>query len=208
MRAGLKSIAIGVMSGALALAATMPGFASERCAIPEREFIRPNADDAARILDLFDARMEGMAAAMIVESAGDRQLVSDLLGSGFQAMDADKIPLGSYQCRTIKMGGISDLIIYSWFTCEIGNEENTITVRKVTGSQNFMGFMVPSGESLFYRGASHYGYEDGPRFYGDDPEHDQVGCFSAIDLKAGHFVLELPRPQFESVYDLIEFRKN
>lgn len=195
-------LAIGLSLG---LAGT--ALASERCAVPDYEFLQPNADDRARIEALETYRTRGMAQALISTDVEARTIVSQIFANEFQAIEPDKISLGNYQCRTIKLGGISDVIAYQWFTCEINNEEDTITVRKVTGSQNFLGFMKESGGSLFYRGASHYGYEDGVRFYGDDPEHDQIGCFSAIDQKAGHYILELPGPQFESLHDVIEFKK-
>ncbi len=161
--------------------------------------------DASKLDNLFTSRTRGLAAAMEGENAADREVVSGLFESGLAQAEEDLLA-GDYQCRTIKMGGISPLVVYDWFRCEIRPEEAVYTIRKVTGSQNFFGVLRPQGAVWAYQGAGTYGYEEQVRLYGDDPERNQVGCLSAVTKGNQHFVLELPFPQFESFHDVIELR--
>ena len=77
-------------------------------------------------------------------------------------------------------------------------------LRKTSGSQRFFGLLSQAGNGLTYRGALSYGYETELMSYGDDEERNQVGCLSQIADEAGHLVLELPEPIFESAHDVIE----
>lgn len=161
--------------------------------------------DTARLNSLEASRTRGLVGALRSESAPDRSLVADIYGAGF-ATAGDQLTLGKYQCRTIKLGGALSLIAYQWFQCEIGQEEDTYTLRKITGSQNFFGTLTPTPSGFTYRGAAHYGYEPEVRFYGQDPGRDQVGCLNKIDATGTHLALELPMPVFESDHDVIELR--
>lgn len=163
------------------------------------------AGDASRLDNLFVSRTRGLAAAMQSDSAADRAVVSGLFESGL-AQAEEELLAGTYECRTIKMGGISPLVVYGWFQCEIQPEEAVYTIRKVTGSQNFFGILKPYGAVYTYQGAANYGYEEQVRLYGDDEERNQIGCLSAVTKGNQHFILELPFPVFESFHDVIELR--
>lgn len=162
--------------------------------------------DASRLDNMFTSRTRGLAAAMEAESQTDRETASELFESGL-AQAEEELLAGTYQCRTIKMGGISPLVVYDWFHCEIQPEEAVYTIRKVTGSQNFFGTLRPYGAVWTYQGAGTYGYEEQVRMYGDDEERNQVGCLSAVTKGNKHFILELPFPQLESFHDVIELRQ-
>lgn len=161
--------------------------------------------DVTRLDNLVASRTLGLAAALRSESATERAIVADVFATGFAPM-TDELALGKYQCRTLKLGGALHLITYQWFQCEIGQEEGTYTLRKITGSQNFFGTLTPTKGGFTYRGAGHYGYEPEVRFYGDDPERDQVGCLNRLDGTGKYLALELPMPIFESDHDVIELR--
>jgi len=161
--------------------------------------------DASRLDNMFVSRTRGLGSAASADSTADRDTVASLFQSGLAPVDADLLP-GAYDCRTIKMGGNLPLVVYQWFRCEIGQEDATLTIRKVTGSQNFFGTLEPQGAVYAYRGAGTYGREDQVRLYGDDPERNQVGCLSAVTKGNRHFVLELPFPMVESHHDVIELR--
>lgn len=161
--------------------------------------------DAVRLAQLEQSRLRGLSASLLGESAEERSAVAAIFSDGLAPPDPGALP-GRYECRTIKLGGLLPLIVYGWFRCEIGEDAGgSFSIAKVTGSQNFTGTLFPgeAGSGLIFRGASHYG-DEGPRDYGDDPERDEVGCFSAAGN--GHFVLELPFPVLESAHDVIEFR--
>lgn len=159
--------------------------------------------DLTRLENLTTSRTIGLGAALKAEDGAARYAVAGIFASGFAAPGTELV-VGKYQCRTIKLGGALSLIAYQWFQCEIGQEEGTYTLRKVTGSQNFFGLLTPTEGGFTYRGAAHYGYEPEVRFYGADPERDQVGCLNKLNAEGSHLVLELPMPLVESDHDLIE----
>lgn len=163
--------------------------------------------DTYRIEHLTSSRTAGLAEALRAESAEDRASVSELFSNGLYPIS--DMPEGDYQCRTIKLGGLSEVVVYQWFTCEISRADGVLHIAKTSGSQNFSGTLTPAGSGLLYRGALTYGYETEATGYGENAERDQVGCVTKDAEDGMHFVLELPYPVFESRHDVIELvRKN
>ena len=198
------------LAASLALVlATSPALASVEqipggpCTIPTDAGLTDR--DTYRIEHLASARTAGLAAALKAESADDRAAVSSLFEAGLSPIVS--MPEGDYRCRTLKLGGMSDLVVYAWFTCAVAAEAGGLTIRKTTGSQNFSGALVPAGSGLLYTGVLVYGDENAAKPYGSDPERDQVGCVTKDFEDGSGFVLELPYPQFESVFDVIELRR-
>jgi hypothetical protein len=162
------------------------------------------ADDAGRLKDLPASRARGLAAVKREADAEVGGVVARLFEGGPRPLSA--VEPGKYRCRTIKLGSqIAGLqsVVYGYFACTIKTDAEGWTLAKVSGSQNFTGTLTPAGEGLLFKGASHYGYEK-PRRYGDDPEHDLVGCLLAAPSGARHYILELPSPALESLHDVIE----
>ncbi len=172
------------------------------CTIPKKMDV--SARDTGRLARLEISRSKGLAAALVAENSGERAVVSELFANDFAPIKDGDALIGGYKCRTIKMGGILPLTVYGWFACEINVEEGTLTIAKTSGSQRFFGLLFAAGNGLAYRGALHYGYETGFKYYGDDEKRDQVGCLSALDARGQHLVLELPEPYYESEHDVIE----
>ncbi|MGV3651802.1 MAG: DUF4893 domain-containing protein [Devosia sp.] len=181
----------------LVFSASLPAFAA--CTVPDGVTLAP--DDADRIGMLAEARSRGLAQSLRSASAEDRALVASLLASPAAMPEAEALP-GEYRCRTIKLGGITDLTVYGWFRCAISAEGETLSVVKRTGSQNFTGTLEAAGSGYLMVGAGHYN-QDPPNAYGADPERNIVGCMGA--LETGTLILEEPFPRFESVHDLIVF---
>lgn len=154
--------------------------------------------DAKRMTKFDTSRDRGLAEAMQGENAEERAVLAAIF-AGDAPLDA--IPDGAYRCRTIKLGGLLPLVVYGYFDCTISGGGTFIEKR--TGSQRFTGSLTPSGDSLFYAGALHYGDEQ-PLPYGADADRDQVGCLGAIAGAPGHYRLEMPAPRRESVHDVIE----
>lgn len=180
----------------------LPGFAYDSCSVPEG--LGLSEADVSRLENLDTSRTRGLGNALRSDSADDRAVLAELFEPGVSYVNPELL-VGTYDCRTIKLGGGLPLVVYQWFRCEIAQDGDTYTVRKLTGSQNFSGVLGPAGSGYAYKGAGFYGYED-PRAYGDDPERDQVGCLSAVTKDNKHFMLELPFPRVESFHDVIEFK--
>lgn len=158
--------------------------------------------DYSRLANISESRIKAMAAAMLGEEP-DRRIVSQLYSEGTVAPKV--VPVGDYQCRTIKMGGISALIAYRFFECRIFEDEGQLKIEKTTGSQRFTGDLLLQETGVAYRGASHYGYEQ-PLSYQGETDRDQVGCLYESKAMPGSLLLELPQPHFESLHDVIELR--
>lgn len=169
------------------------------CTMPKTAGLNPA--DQERMRDFWGARSQGLAEALVAESAADRAVLHGLFAAGDAPLQA--IPDGDYRCRTIKLGGLLPLTVYSAFDCTISG--NGTRIDKQTGSQRFSGSLVPAGTALFYRGALNYD-DEAPLAYDADPERNQVGCLYGVpDNGSGpRYRLELPRPHFESNHDVIE----
>ncbi|RUT29335.1 DUF4893 domain-containing protein [Arsenicitalea aurantiaca] len=190
-----------VVAATLALA-TQPALAG-LCAAPDPGLELAEAD-LERLEDLDRSRTRAMAAAAAGGAEADRAVMGELYAEGVAPVDASLLE-GEYDCRTIKMGGLTPIVVYQWFRCRVTPEAQAFTITKITGSQNFTGTLFASGDGYLYRGAGNYADEEA-RYYGQDAERDQVGCLAARSEGERHFVLELPRPRFESFHDAIELR--
>jgi hypothetical protein len=185
---------------------TLSGPALADCTEPDPG-LELSAADIGRLQGLLGSRKSGLRAAVRGELANERDIVAALYAETPGPVATENLS-GSYQCRTIKMGGLLPLIVYDWFRCSIEADADNYTLTKLTGSQNFTGTLFPQADgSLLYRGAGNYG-DEAPRTYGEDPERNQVGCFWSVGQEERHFILELPAPPVESYYDVIEFRPN
>lgn len=178
-----------------------PAFAGAVCTTAGLDF---SVDDIERLDHLSTSRENGLVGALRAESLADRTLVADLFSQSPKNVKPEQL-VGAYQCRTIKLGGLLPLNVYGWFKCEITNNDNGLTLTKTSGSQNFSGTLTASENAFTYRGAQVYSYEEQGRAYGDDPERNQAGCLSVLDIARGHLILELPEPRVESDHNVIEF---
>lgn len=157
--------------------------------------------DAARLAGLEWSRLRGLAAALTEPDGEARQTVAGLYANGLAP--AGDLPEGDYHCRTIKLGGISSLVIYQFFDCTIETAKGGgYTIVKETGSQRFTGKLAPSGDGYFYGGALHYA-DEGPVAYEGGSERDQVGCLYKVSPDGDSYILELPSPLLESFHDVI-----
>jgi hypothetical protein len=167
------------------------------------------AADQGRLERQGEARAKAAKQAELNGAADDIAVMKALLDSPRLETPPAAITLGAYRCRTIKVGGdLGNLTIYAWFNCVISRKDGTVFIEKTTGSQRFRGRLVETNDptTLGWQGASHYGFEKTPRLYNSDPERNQVGTFHR--LSPTRYVIELPEPAFESLYDLIELTKS
>lgn len=181
------------------------------------------ADDWRSVAHPYDVeRIDTVAAAIALGNAeakgngsGYEQAVAKLLMAA-PAGDIDtRAMVGQWQCRTIKVGGpFVGLVIYDWFKCRIDERTGTLTVTKVTGSQNFAGNLYADGaRRMVLLGGGYYGYEAQRAYQADDsadgksPDNrDKVATAEMLGPNWLRFVF--PYPARESTYDIIEFRRD
>lgn len=112
---------------------------------------------------------------------------------------------GTWQCRTIKVGGLAELVVYGWFRCRVTDDGSGWRLEKASGSQRTVGrFFDAANDRLTYLG-SFFVKGDQPKPYGSGPNTDQVGYAFRTGDKAWR--IEFPAPAFESKLDILEFRR-
>jgi hypothetical protein len=155
-------------------------------------------------LDEYEATRQGALAqarngrpehVAVLDEIVQRPLVS------FEGLDLS----GDWKCRTIKAGGIAELVVYGWFKCRVTDDGSGWKLDKLTGSQRTSGrFFDDGGERMIYLGSGFIAGEK-PKPYGNGPETDQVGYAYRTDER--EWRIEFPAPRYESKLDIIEFRR-
>ncbi len=163
-------------------------------------------EDRARLRDWRTAFVEGLSEA---RAAGHGAAIAQA-GAVLQpdaARTGATPPVGSYRCRTIKLGrkdgsGLP-FISYPWFRCEIGSAAGLLSFAKVSGSQRPVGSLFEdSSRRMVFLGTLMLGDEPLALQYGRDTERNLIGALERIGER--RWRLLLPRPHFESDLDVIE----
>ena len=123
------------------------------------------------------------------------------------ALGAPKIPNGTYRCRVIKLGaksaGMLDYVAYPAFNCRIRAQGELQSFAKIGGSQRQVGLIFP-GDALrqVFLGTLVLGDEQRAMQYGRDQGRDIAGYVERIGPNRWRLIM--PRPQFESIMDVME----
>ncbi len=162
------------------------------------------AADKERLQNYDSTRIEAIAEAKAGGTSRDTAAFGSILAEAPIAFD-DFDMTGTWECRTIKAGGVSPLIIYGWFTCRVTDDGSGWALEKISGSQRTTGrFYTDSGKRLTYIGSFFVAGEK-PKPYGSGPESDQVGYTFRTGPK--EWRIEFPAPHYESKLDILEFRR-
>jgi hypothetical protein len=170
--------------------------------------------DVERLSHLSEARAKGLQEAASGNPA-DVAVIQSILQSGAVPANAQALK-GTWRCRSMKLGGVSPEIVYSWFKCRISDKGGRLFFEKFTGSTRTSGYLYPEGEGYVYLGAAFvasYGPpEKRPVYSGpgaaagaQTTPDDQIGLLS--QLYDGRLRLELPAPVQESSFDVIELKR-
>lgn len=168
-----------------------------------------SAFDAQRLGQLQEAKDKGLQQA----SAGpDMATINEVLGprsnpiSGREAM-------GSWHCRTIKLGGMTPSKVYSWFTCRVSQRGGGLYLEKINGSDRVNGYLYPDQSGgLVLLGANTVTGEPERHYSGNGASvgasatpDDAVGVMTSIGH--GHARVEFPYPVQESTFDVLELKR-
>jgi hypothetical protein len=123
------------------------------------------------------------------------------------ALVSPAIPNGLYRCRVIKLGakaeGNLDYVAYPGFTCRIRAERNLQRLRKLDGSQRYVGIVFPSDALReVFLGTVALADEQRAMQYGQDETRDVAGFVERIG--PNRWRLLMPQPHFESQLDVME----
>ena len=162
--------------------------------------------DRDRLADFAKAKEQGMA------EASDRGFVESVVATEGRGISESEL-LGSWRCRTVKLGGMAPTMAYGWFRCRVRNTPNGLYFEKVTGSQRLYGYLdrFDNGGFLLLGSWAVGGERPKPYSGGNDgagapsTHTDAVGVVSAIG--AGHVKIEFPYPFYESTFDVMELKR-
>ncbi|MDX8459720.1 DUF4893 domain-containing protein [Mesorhizobium humile] len=161
------------------------------------------AADKARLDKYGETRKAALEEAKAGNPTEVKQL-DELLAKPLVAF-SDKDLTGSWKCRTIKAGGLSPLVIYSWFKCKVTDDGSGWRLAKISGSQRTTGRFFDDGEKRAIYLGSFSVNEDKAKPYGSGSESDQVGY--AFRNSATEWRIEFPAPYYESKLDIMEFKR-
>ena len=165
--------------------------------------------DAERLGQLQESKEKGMQEA----SAGpDMAVIRSVLDPASQPVSGGEAR-GAWRCRTIKLGGITPSVVYSWFACRISDRGGHLFFEKVSGSQRISGWLYPDQSGgLVLLGANTVNGEPQRRYSGGGASagasatpDDAVCVLTAIG--PGHARIEFPYPVQESTFDVLELRR-
>lgn len=189
------------------LALTTPALADA----PKVADMRPN--DIAK-LEQFDATAgAALLTAFANGTPDDRTALATAL-SGTPLVAFDPALVGDWSCRTIKLGGLSELIVYTPFKCRISVTETGYVFEKLTGSQRTMGALGLRDGRAVYLGVGYVAIADTPPpdytalpedFRGDGSVAPQVGVFERVSNTRARILF--PQPAVESDLDILELTR-
>lgn len=160
--------------------------------------------DKVRLANYGEVRKAAVAEAKANGSSAEIEVLDAILAkplTSFQGFDMT----GNWQCRTIKVGGLSPLLVYGWFKCRVTDDGSGWLLEKISGSQRTRGRFYDDNEKrLIYLG-SFFVNDEKPKPYGSGLETDQVGY--AFRSGPAEWRIELPSPYYESKLDILEFKR-
>jgi hypothetical protein len=162
-------------------------------------------EDQQRLEAFETARAQAIAEARAGGSPEDVSVLDEVLSGRPTTMTPAEMA-GIWRCRTIKLGGLLPLTIYRDFKCRITDDGAGLRLEKLSGSQRTGGTFYDLADEtrLGYAGAGWVAGE-APMRYGTDPERNQVGYL--VVLGPERMRLELPLPQVESKFDILDLRR-
>ncbi len=171
-----------------------------------------SAFDRGRLAQLSDSKAKGLAEADAGAPARDHEIIHAVVEPEGAGISENEI-LGDWQCRTIKLGGMTPDVIYSWFRCRARNTRNGLYFKKVSGTQRIYGYLDSYDNGGFLLlGSTTVGnertkpYSGGNAGAGAPATHtDAVGVLSSIGER--HLRIEFPYPFYESTFDVMELRR-
>ncbi len=168
-----------------------------------------SAYDARRLSQLQESKDKGLQQA----SAGrDMATIHEALDPRSNPM-SESHALGSWRCRTIKLGGITPSVVYGWFNCRVSHRGGGLFFEKTSGSQRVSGYLYPDQSGgLVLLGANTVNGEPQRHYSGNGASvgapatpDDAVGVMESIG--PGHARIEFPYPVQESTFDVLELKR-
>ena len=171
-----------------------------------------NAYDRDRLFRLEESRDRGLRAAERGAPRRDLAIIHGALDQPGRPITARELT-GTWQCRTMKLGGLTPDIIYSWFRCRVRETRSGLFFEKLSGTERLSGYVEPYENGRFVLMAARTVKNEKPKPYSGansgigalTTSSDAVGVISS--LGRGRARIEFPFPNLESDFDVIELRR-
>jgi len=163
-------------------------------------------------LDRYE-RIAGTAVlgALARGDAGDVAALTAAL-SGAPQVAFDPALQGEWRCRTMKLGGISALTVYTNFKCRMTLDNTGVTFEKLTGSQRTSGRIEMREGRAIYLGVGYVASEPpqtyeslAPDFEGTGTVAPDVAVFERVSERRARLLF--PAPVNESDFDILELTR-
>ena len=83
-----------------------------------------------RFSQLEESKSRGLSEA---QSGPDAALIHAVLDAAPESVSQSALA-GNWRCRTIKLGGMTPDVVYSWFRCRVGERDGVLWFEKVSRS--------------------------------------------------------------------------
>jgi hypothetical protein len=169
------------------------------------------ADDAARLERFTKTAGAALLQALASGATDDVAALTTALGGTPQvALDQDLA--GDWQCRTLKLGGMTNLVVYTQFKCRFTFQSDGVAFEKLTGSQRTKGVITYLDGRAVYVGMG-FVADATPPDYGDLPAafvsdgriQTNVALFERVSPTRAR--LMFPAPAVESDFDILELTR-
>ncbi|MGC1496836.1 MAG: DUF4893 domain-containing protein [Sulfitobacter sp.] len=171
--------------------------------------LRP--EDMARLNNFTTSAGAALLQALSGGAPDDVTSLTQAL-SGTPQIAFDETLNGDWKCRTMKLGGISPLVVYSPFDCQFGIENDGFKFEKRTGSQRTKGKVTLRDGRAVYVGIGFVAGQTPPD-YGDLPADFTSNGTIQTDVAILERVsptrarLMFPSPAVESDFDILELTR-
>ena len=165
--------------------------------------------DANRLAKLEEAKAKALSEAA---SGPDMGAIHAVLDPDAVSASADALR-GAWRCRTIKIGGMTPDVVYSWFRCRIHENGEGLAFEKISGSQRLAGQLYPNESGGYVLlGAFSVKGEKAHIYSGNGASagamatpDDAAGVLEATGSSSAR--IEFPYPVQESTFDVIELKR-
>ncbi len=167
--------------------------------------------DRGRLERLAESKARGLAEAENGATARDLDIIHSVVNAEGAGVTENEI-MGAWQCRTIKLGGMTPDVIYSWFRCRVRETKNGLYFEKLTGTQRMSGYLDDYNGGFLLLASTTVGHERARPYSGGNTgvgaastHSDAVGMLTRIGER--HLRIEFPYPFYESTFDLMELKR-
>lgn len=174
-----------------------------------QDTLRP--EDAARLDGFKTAAGDAFLQAFSGGTPSDVDALATAL-SGTADIAFDPSLIGEWNCRTMKLGGLAPLTVYTNFRCRFAAGSTGFTFEKLSGSQRTKGVIQLRDGRAIYTGVGFVAGEDPPaytelpaNFTSDGKIQTDIAVFERISPTRAR--LMFPSPANESDFDILELTR-